>query len=53
MPDPNRRDPRIVAVASDVPPGGAPHAALPWASLDDIPAVADLALRLAAPVEAA
>jgi molybdopterin-guanine dinucleotide biosynthesis protein B len=38
-------DPRIGAVASDVPP---PLGAPAWVSLDDIPAIADAALRVAA-----
>ncbi|WP_043363400.1 molybdopterin-guanine dinucleotide biosynthesis protein B [Belnapia sp. F-4-1] len=39
-------DPAIRAVASDIRPAG-----LPWASLDDIGAIAELALRHAAPLE--
>jgi molybdopterin-guanine dinucleotide biosynthesis protein B len=39
-------DPAIVAVAADV----APPSALPFVAADDIPAVADLALRFAAEV---
>ena len=38
-------DPWVRAAASDTPPEGLPHAAL-----DDIPAVAELVLRLAVPV---
>ncbi len=41
-------DPAIAAVASDVPP---PEGRLPHAHLDEIECVADLALRMAAPIE--
>jgi molybdopterin-guanine dinucleotide biosynthesis protein B len=41
-------DPFIIAVASDQPLPGAP---LPWVSLDDIEAIADIALAHAMPVE--
>jgi molybdopterin-guanine dinucleotide biosynthesis protein B len=41
-------DPAIAAVASDVPP---PDRRLPHAHLDEIERVADLALRIAAPIE--
>ncbi len=39
-------DPHIVAIASDVRP---PHASIPWASLDDVDAIADLVEQLARP----
>jgi molybdopterin-guanine dinucleotide biosynthesis protein B len=40
-------DPAIRAIASDVAPPTAMPAALPWAALDDVEAIADLALRYA------
>jgi molybdopterin-guanine dinucleotide biosynthesis protein B len=42
--------PGIVALATDAPPP--PDFALPLAHLDDVPAIADLALKLAEPLDA-
>lgn len=39
-------DPHVVAIASDVRP---PQASIPWASLDDVEAIADLVEKLARP----
>ncbi|HEY1736731.1 MAG TPA: molybdopterin-guanine dinucleotide biosynthesis protein B [Methylovirgula sp.] len=41
-------DPKIKAIASDAPV----ETTLPWAHLDDIPAIAELVLKYAEPIEA-